>query len=1037
MKRIILLISAILAVWQCFAQLEVIDTNNITRERWRDSMLRMDKSQIPTGFLLEYSLFGLESNKYDGVGNDDDTIKNDGRIFELHNTLWHSKVNNNAVINLTDSMFSKAFFANLDNGVIPLTFIYQKYNRIRQSSLSEALFTITPDSVGIVDVAGRQTSPYDNYELFAFAPFKTKITSFNGIPFTLPIELFYMQGLTSVEIDFGDGAGFRTLYRGGIINIYYGTEGLKYLAARITTANGTLVAKCIIDYKRPATYSQPDYTQTFEVEPVFTNDAQYLGGSLMRMNTIIPCEGSSFIDQLMCSLRPAARVEVLNGCDQVFDKPIIIVEGFDPTGDLDISSLRERFSANRFMATMQAYGYDFVFVDFTKNTTYIENNAKVLEIVINWVNQTKTGTFKSTVIGFSMGGLVSRWCLKDMEDRGLQHNVENYFSYDAPHQGANIPLGMQYIFKEVVRDLPYLRWNSDLRKLDDAFKSPAARQMLVTYGSYSNGPFNWFPDLNTLNPLREEFAQRLLAKGYPQHTRNFGLAYGRGNNIINTKDAGNGKQFTPANPFNPKEDIFWGGLFTLLVNAEAQGSAVSENNEKATIAYYSFFGITFRKIFGIPFPTVNLRVRRFDYTGQYSYDDAMGSFEQTQTDFVRSWFGGLSGSPTTFGHDGHNFLATASALDLQNQSYSSANKWQSSNMFFNIDDQILNPGQVNGNTLLNPALSPFRAVITGTSDCALLGGCSAGPYLSENNNWIFPPNNNLWNHFHNTDITFQSATFIERNILNAAPVNCAGTNGLCNRIPTITGPDLICMTGQYELINLPSGVRILWESQNGNFRIDNGQGTNMINVSKIQSGTDIVKVTIINACGTPFVLTKPITVGTPTPTITVFSFDRRCGTFLEAQTSVVPSATGYIWNLNFGQIIEDGTDYFYVSPLVYNPRKGFTYYNYLTVQAKNVCGVSDPSATRQATVGPVPSSCGGGQLRLSPNPTSSTLTVEALNNNEFTQIRIVDKMGKIKKQYNYAATKKVTINVSDLPADVYRIQAFNNNNWTTISFIKQ
>ncbi|MFZ6025180.1 MAG: T9SS type A sorting domain-containing protein [Bacteroidota bacterium] len=1036
MKKILLFITAITAACQSYAQLEVIDTNNITRERWRDSVFRMDKNQVPTGFLLEYSMFGLESNKYDGTGNDDDTIKNDGRIFELHNTLWYSKVNNNATIDLTDSVFSKAFFANLNSDVIPLTFVYQNYNRIRQSSLSEGLFTITPDSVGIVDVPGRQISPYDNYELFAFAPFKTKITRFNAIPFTLPNELFYMQGINTVEIDFDDGAGFRTLTKGSTVNIYYNTEGLKYLTARITTANGTRIAKCMVDYKRPAEYVQPDYSWNIEVDPVYTDDNQYLGGNKLRTSELVnPCDYGSMIDKLMCLQKPNANIRVVNGCDRVFDKPIIIVEGFDPTNDLTIDEMVRRFSQRSFMATMQAYGYDFVFVDFTKNTTYIENNAKVLEAVINKVNQTKVGNFKSTVIGFSMGGLIARWCLKDMEDRGLQHNVENYFSYDAPHQGANIPLGMQYIFKEMVRDLPYLRWNNSLRKLDDAFKSPAAKQMLVTYADYNHGPFNWFPNLNTLNNLRAAFASRLQAKGYPQQTRNFGMAFGRGDNTPNTKNAGNGNQFTNANPFHPKDDIFWGGLFTLLVNAEAQGSAVPENNEKATIAYYSFFGITFRKIFGIPFPTVTLRVRRFDYTGQYPYDDAMGSFEQTQTDFVQSWFGGLSGSPTTFGHDGHNFVSTASALDLQNQGYSSANNWQSGNMFLNVDNQILNPGQVGGNTPLTLPTS-FNAVITGTSDCASIGCSTPEPYTDENSQWVYPTNV-LWNHFHNADITYQFAQFIERNILNSQPINCAGGNGLCNRNPTISGPDLMCTTGQYELINLPSGIRILWESQNGNFRIDNGQGTNRINVSKVQSGTDVVKVTLTNDCGASLVLTNPITVGTPSPTIAVLSYDRRCGTFLEAQTSTLPSATGYIWNLNFGQVIEDGTDYFYVSPLVYNPQIGFTYYNYLSVQARNTCGVSDPSATRQATVGPVPSSCGGGQLRLSPNPTSSTLTVEAINNSEFTKLRIVDKMGQVKKQFNYAASKKATLNVTDLPTDVYRIQALINNNWTTVSFIKQ
>lgn len=171
-----------------------------------------------------------------------------------------------------------------------------------------------------------------------------------------------------------------------------------------------------------------------------------------------------------------------------------------------------------------------------------------------------------------------------------------------------------------------------------------------------------------------------------------------------------------------------------------------------------------------------------------------------------------------------------------------------------------------------------------------------------------------------------------------------------------------------------------------------------------------------------------------------------CGSFMEAYSSNPDGATGYIWNLNFGQVVQNsdgyGSDYFYVSPLINRPLTGQTYYNYVSVQAKNACGVSAPSETRQFTVGPVPSSCSGGGggcciLRLSPNPAASAVTVETTDNSEFTKLRIVDKSGQVKKQLNYAPSKKVTLGVADLPADVYRIQAFINNNWTTLSFIKQ
>ena len=508
MKRLFALFIASIAMKVSLSQIQVEDSASLTRERWRDSVLRMDKSQVPTGFLWEYSQFGFESSKYDGVGNDDDTIKDEGQIFALHNILYFSKVNNNASIFPTDTLFKQAYFANLYTGAVPLMFIFQSYNRIRETALNEGLFTIASDSVGILDVPGRSNSPYDSYEIFAFAPFKVDISQFNSINFTLPDSLFYMAGVNSVDIDFGDGVGFRTLSRNATVNVYYQTEGIKYLTARINTAGGIRTAISMINYSRPATYYAPNYTWNIEVDPIYTSDAQYLGGSSFERNDFIfPC-GGSYIQQLLCGIKPNADVVVENGCDGVFDKPIIIVQGFDPNGELTINKLRERF-LNGFIETMRDYGYDMVYVTFTRNGDYIENNAKVLEAVINKVNQTKTGTNNSSIIGFSMGGLITRWCLKDMEDRGLQHHVANYFSLDAPHQGANIPLGLQYLFREIEIDLPYLYFVKSFRQTSDANQSPAARQMLVTKAIYDGNT----PVTNTLDPLRAAFAARLAAKG--------------------------------------------------------------------------------------------------------------------------------------------------------------------------------------------------------------------------------------------------------------------------------------------------------------------------------------------------------------------------------------------------------------------------------------------------------------------------------------------------------------------------------------------
>lgn len=103
----------------------------------------------------------------------------------------------------------------------------------------------------------------------------------------------------------------------------------------------------------------------------------------------------------------------------------------------------------------------------------------------------------------------------------------------------------------------------------------------------------------------------------------------------------------------------------------------------------------------------------------------------------------------------------------------------------------------------------------------------------------------------------------------------------------------------------------------------------------------------------------------------------------------------------------------------------------------DIDGIRTIYGNRSAIISANPSCSGLFLLRLSPNPANSALTVETTDYSEFTRLRIVDKMGQVKKQVNYAPSKKVTLSVADLPADVYRIQAFIKNNWTTVSFIKQ
>lgn len=252
----------------------------------------------------------------------------------------------------------------------------------------------------------------------------------------------------------------------------------------------------------------------------------------------------------------------------------------------------------------------------------------------------------------------------------------------------------------------------------------------------------------------------------------------------------------------------------------------------------------------------------------------------------------------------------------------------------------------------------------------------------------------------------------------------------------------ICASGTITARN-PSCLPVTWSIVNGSATITGGQGTNNATV-QTTGGSGAFR---IRATAGGYIDEIDVSFGVPSaPSISPYNFDNNCGTFFEAYSTRPTGTDSYLWNLNFGQVVQDNPgyygNYFYTAPLINNPIPGQYYYNYLTVQARNACGLSTPSETLQFTVGPIASNCDGGGggpilLRVSPNPTSGSLMVESKDGKMFSQLKIIDHMGNMKKLISLAPTSRATININELPADIYRVQALINNNWRTATFIKQ
>lgn len=239
------------------------------------------------------------------------------------------------------------------------------------------------------------------------------------------------------------------------------------------------------------------------------------------------------------------------GNDGMITRPLIIAEGFEsgllgsenPFGENDIKIFSRRvnlgqsnnlefFLTGGTVNTTGDQDYDIIYVNWDNGRDDLRRNAYVLQEVIRWVNQEKAdvGSIEQNVVlGQSMGGLIARYALADMEqDSSQNHDTRLYISHDAPHQGANIPISIQYLARHLADqyvgtpvgdlDLPAAGGGSvTISDIQNVFNSTGTQQMLA---NNINGSFSL--DNDAFNSFQAD----LQAKGYPQQTRNIAISNG-------------------------------------------------------------------------------------------------------------------------------------------------------------------------------------------------------------------------------------------------------------------------------------------------------------------------------------------------------------------------------------------------------------------------------------------------------------------------------------------------------------------------------
>lgn len=268
--------------------------------------------------------------------------------------------------------------------------------------------------------------------------------------------------------------------------------------------------------------------------------------AITNINATIPYQGFDDSSPLLGS---GEYIIFYDNVDGELDKPIFFVDGFDPNDSRKISDMYNLLdfgnSGDNLADIIRDEGYDLVVLNFPNDypsptdgtiikggADYIQRNAYVLVELINTINGIKeVDAEQSVIIGPSMGGLISRYALAYMEDQSLDHDMRLYLSFDSPHLGANVPIGVQYTFNYLVNGDPGL---TDLEPVvSGLLNSAAAKQMLIDhYLGHVDGS-GVEQDGSTHTPkgapnYRDAFQTELDAMGFPQNSRNIAISNGSG-----------------------------------------------------------------------------------------------------------------------------------------------------------------------------------------------------------------------------------------------------------------------------------------------------------------------------------------------------------------------------------------------------------------------------------------------------------------------------------------------------------------------------
>lgn len=407
-------------------------------EQGQEPFETLDFDEVSTGVLYDRANVLSEAEKY--TGQQGSATISYGSWEQLYVEMEKGQVSPMGQLPKLESLREDAVARVVQDGVVPIVVMDLQYDKIKETAIEDGLIERQGDH--LYDISGSSETPYQQRSVFTASVIGETVRD-RTVTFALDSRL-YAGNLPHgnpdyFEVNLGDGSGFQRASFGDEITASYASDGMKTGRLRAHySANGSFESAFTFEVQ---SLSTPGCDEKWGLEPgpdlgpiyIPPEELYRLGYDGLFTGSHGTYKGEPALFNA-CAFYGAGHTSI--------EKPLILVEGFDINGTLDIPTLYSQYG--ELAEGLRSIGFDVIILNFYDAKTYIQRNSEALITLIEDINALKTSREPNVVVGASMGGIVARYALSKMETNGREHETATYVSFDSPHRRANIPLGLQY-----------------------------------------------------------------------------------------------------------------------------------------------------------------------------------------------------------------------------------------------------------------------------------------------------------------------------------------------------------------------------------------------------------------------------------------------------------------------------------------------------------------------------------------------------------------------------------------------------------------